>query len=115
MLSFKNNYTFDYTKQLQYCVDDFLSNIEDFKSSTIDDGLNYKIYVNKDYFNQELTYIFTKYFLQKYDFLCIFEDFGYNLTKKLEKSDIYIEIRRVANLKGESLFKQIRNYGLLDF
>ena len=55
-----------------------------------------------------------KYFLQKYDFLCIFDDFGYNLVKKLEKCNLKECILKTANLTGNTLFKQIRNYGLLD-
>ncbi len=114
-LSFNNNYSFDYSKQLNFCLEDFTNSIEDFKKSEITDNLNYKIIVNKNYFKEQLLLLITKNFLNKYDFLCIFDDFGYNLVKKLEKCNFKSCILKVANLKGTNLFKQIRNYGLLDF
>ena len=114
-LSFKNNYCFDFSKQIEYSSNNFIDTINEYMLSEVKDDLNYKIIVNQNYFKSELLDIKTKYFLKKYDFLCFFDDFGYDLVKKLEKCNFKSIIKKVANNAEFGLFKQIRNYGLLDF
>ncbi len=114
-LSFKNSYTFSYENSLKFCPDNFNENIIDFKNALITKNLCYKLQVNKEYFLSELFQIKTKLILKKYDYLCIFSDFGYKLTQILQKCNIKNSILKVANLKTENLFKQARNVGLLDF
>lgn len=114
-LSFDNSYTFNYEKNLTYCSDNFSSNVIDFQNAVVSEDLCYKLQANKEYFMKELLQIKTKLFLKKYDYLCIFSDFGLKLTQILQKSNIKDCILCVANSNQETLFKQIRNVGLLDF
>ena len=114
-LTFDNCYTFNYEKNLPYCNRDFKDNIQDFKNSVVNNDLCYKLLFNRDYFASQLNLISTKIFLNKYDFLCIFDDFGYKLVNILKKCNIKENILQVANSENENIFKQVRNVGLLDF
>lgn len=114
-LSFENEYSFSYEKNLKHCCDNFNNNIIDFQNAVVSKKTCYKLQINKEYFINELFAIKTKLILKKYDNLCIFSDFGLKLVQILQELNIKDSILKVANLPQETIFKQIRNVGLLDF